>query len=250
MAGMLSEGWRGYLLSLSLALPHPGPSPHGEGESFAVPLRIRAAGFAGRSGTAWAMPGIPWRFLCGRRQRSVISVRSGCGLRLVSRLSGSGGGEGPKSAKTGVFVGNGPFLGVLRTCKRRFLSRETAFPSRLTGFPSLPTASAGLPAALASLPTGFPSRESAFAGQPMAFAGPPSGGASGRARRTVKRGRSDILGPQPRAALVSPPPQSSGAARRLPWAIILSSLQDFSLTRSARIEGPFRVDLCSVPGLL
>src|ERR1039458_7083453 len=31
---------------------------------------------------------------------------------------------------------------------------------------------------------------------------------------------------------------------------ISSSLLDLSLTRSARIEGPFRVDLCSAPGLL
>jgi hypothetical protein len=33
---------------LSQALPHSRPSPDGEGESFAVPLKIRATGFAGR----------------------------------------------------------------------------------------------------------------------------------------------------------------------------------------------------------
>jgi len=41
----------------------------------------------------------------------------------------------------------------------------------------------------------------------------------------VKKREEIILGPQPRAAL------------RLPWATILSSLRDFGLARSARMEG-------------
>src|ERR1035441_8786160 len=128
---------------------------------------------------------------------------AGSGFR---RVSGSGGGEGPKSAKTGIFVENGLVAGVLRTCKRRFLvgkrgfhacqRRRQGYRRRLQGCQrAFPVGSrrlqfwqrglgagGGLPGALARLPAGFPSREPAFAVLPMAFAAPPSGGASGRAR--------------------------------------------------------------------
>src|SRR5208337_2533168 len=82
--------------------PSIQPSPHGEGEPFAVPLKIRAPGFTGLSETVWA-----WL----RHLGSFCAC--GGGLR---RISESGRGEGPTSAETDVFGGNGPFC---RGCGRK-----------------------------------------------------------------------------------------------------------------------------------
>ena len=123
------------------------------------------------------------------------------------RVSGSGGVEGPRTAKNGQnerVLGKWAFFMGFADLQTAFPRRETAspsaettFPSRQTEFPSLPTASARLPAAYACLPTGFTSRKMALAGLPMAFVDARAGGASGRARRTVKRGRITFCVPNP-----------------------------------------------------
>jgi hypothetical protein len=79
----------------------PRSSALGEGESFAVHLRIRATGFAGRSGTVWACLGHLGG--CWAEEWNPVGIR------------GSSAGKPPKAAKmakTAVFLGDRAVLAL------------------------------------------------------------------------------------------------------------------------------------------